>query len=418
MKRKSLFSKEKTLAIAFAYVGIITGAGLATGQEILQYFVSFGRIGIIGLVCISILHMVIGSWVLSLASYHQTSNHVEGLESIASPWLAKVLDWILSFSCFVMCFVLVAGAGSTFQQQFGTPAWVGSLICALLILGISYLDFDKVTAALGFFTPILLVMISLGLIVTLFQGGIDWSSNFAMACELHSAIPNIWLSILNYFALCLVTAISMFFVLGGQVMGLENAKYGGAIGGFLAGFVSLLVGILLYTKVDLVGYEAVPMQSLMQAIHPALGFIMFVLIFGMIFNTGISVAYALGKRIAGDNERRFKTWVMPLICTLAFILSFAGFSELVSIMYPILGYIGIVLVGLIIIAWWKDRQAMSLEEEIRQSVYHLLTKRQDPDQTMVRRDVKNLKQLVKDSKADNQQILEQVQEIVDRQTEE
>ena len=108
---------------------------------------------------------------------------------------------------------------------------------------------------------------------------------------------------------------------------------------------------------------------------------------------------------------------MPLICTLAFILSFAGFSELVSIMYPILGYIGIVLVGLIILAWWKDRRAVSLEE-VRQSIYHLLTKRQDPDQTMDRQDVKNLKQLVKDSNADNQQILEQVQEIVDRQQEE
>ncbi|WP_052074127.1 hypothetical protein [Tetragenococcus muriaticus] len=34
--------------IAMAFVGIIIGAGFASGQEILQYFTSFGIWGIIG----------------------------------------------------------------------------------------------------------------------------------------------------------------------------------------------------------------------------------------------------------------------------------------------------------------------------------------------------------------------------------
>ncbi|MDU4026658.1 MAG: hypothetical protein E7H32_08280 [Anaerococcus sp.] len=33
---------KKSLVIMLAYVGVVTGAGLASGQELLQYFVSLG----------------------------------------------------------------------------------------------------------------------------------------------------------------------------------------------------------------------------------------------------------------------------------------------------------------------------------------------------------------------------------------
>ena len=38
------------LMTALAFVGLVVGAGFATGQEVLQYFISFGAIGIVGAV--------------------------------------------------------------------------------------------------------------------------------------------------------------------------------------------------------------------------------------------------------------------------------------------------------------------------------------------------------------------------------
>ena len=40
---------KKYLSVAFAYVGVIVGAGLASGQDLLQYFLSFGATGLIGI---------------------------------------------------------------------------------------------------------------------------------------------------------------------------------------------------------------------------------------------------------------------------------------------------------------------------------------------------------------------------------
>lgn len=39
---------KKSLQIGGAFVGLIVGAGFASGQEIMQYFTSFGIMGIVG----------------------------------------------------------------------------------------------------------------------------------------------------------------------------------------------------------------------------------------------------------------------------------------------------------------------------------------------------------------------------------
>lgn len=51
---------KKVLQIASAFIGIIIGAGFASGQEILQYFTSFGLVGTIAIVIATALFAYIG----------------------------------------------------------------------------------------------------------------------------------------------------------------------------------------------------------------------------------------------------------------------------------------------------------------------------------------------------------------------
>lgn len=412
VEKKKLHSFSKILSIAFAYVGIVTGAGLATGQEIVQYFVSFGFAGIFGAVAISILFMLFGSWILSLGSLYQSDSHMEVIEDVSYSWVAKILDWALTFTCFVMSFVMVAGAGSNLAQQFGTPTWVGSLVCALAILGVSFLDFDKVTAALGVFTPIVLVMLFIGLITVVTGPSIDWSSQFGLAAELPSSIPNIGLSVINYLAMCLMTGTSMLFVLGGNVMGIDNAERGGYLGGFFVGVISLITAILLYSKIDIIGTDPIPMLTFMEDIHPWVGLMMFIVIFGMIFNTGFSVCYSLGKRIAGEDDSKFKK-VMPIIVLVAFGLSLFGFQELVAVMYPIIGYIGIVLLITVAIAFFGSRKDIMKEKGLRARIYALMIKRQDKNQPWTKKDKHKMDKLVDKSFSDNDEMKSDMKEVVE-----
>ena len=51
---------QQSWKIAFAYIGVIVGAGLSSGQDLLQYFISFGQIGLIGVLLLGLLNAAFG----------------------------------------------------------------------------------------------------------------------------------------------------------------------------------------------------------------------------------------------------------------------------------------------------------------------------------------------------------------------
>lgn len=63
--------------------------------------------------------------------------------------------------CFVIGFVIIAGAGANLKEQFGFPTWLGALIWTFLVIVVSFLDFEKITGVIGIFTPIIIVMITI-----------------------------------------------------------------------------------------------------------------------------------------------------------------------------------------------------------------------------------------------------------------
>lgn len=47
-KKEIVVNKKNVINIAGAYIAFLIGSGFATGQEVLQYFTSYGYMGIIG----------------------------------------------------------------------------------------------------------------------------------------------------------------------------------------------------------------------------------------------------------------------------------------------------------------------------------------------------------------------------------
>ena len=117
---------QQSWKIAFAYIGVIVGAGLSSGQDLLQYFISFGQIGLIGVLLLGLLNAAFGKIMLSLGSYYRADNHGRSfLHRFPILFITKILDFVLIAGSFIMGFVMIAGAGSNLEQQFGLPflAW-------------------------------------------------------------------------------------------------------------------------------------------------------------------------------------------------------------------------------------------------------------------------------------------------------
>lgn len=407
---------KKTLSIIFAYVGVLTGAGLASGQELMQYFLSFGLSGLYGIAVVGVLHVVVGGIVLQLGSHFVAQSHIDVLDEVTSTAVTKLMDYALIVNCFLMGFVMIAGAGSNLEQQFGLAPWVGSLLCTALIIVVGMLDFDKVAKIIGAFTPLVLVFTLIGAAFTMVKANPDPALLDALGKSLTSAVPNLPLSTINYFGLCMISGISMAFVLGGSKTDSAQARMGGMLGGALVATLTGLVGVTLFLALEIVKDADIPMQTVLDSVHPAMGLAMSVIIFGMIFNTGMSLFYSAARRLS-VTEGTFKRNL--IVFTLAgFGLSFLGFKKLMGILYPILGYLGLILILILIGAWIRERSEIKSEIKKRKKLTRLTRKKLDDDEEFSKKDDEKLEKLAEASIIDNKRIKKAVAEEVAEELEE
>lgn len=403
---------KKTITIMLAYVGVVTGAGLASGQELLQYFVGLGLKGMVGISMVAILHMLIGGLLLQLGSHYLANDHSDVFDEITNKFISKFMDLSLIFTCFVIGFVMIAGAGSNLNQAFGTPSVIGSIICTVLIIGVGMLDFEKVSKVIGSFTPFIIVFTLIGSIYTFTHYKPDWQAIAEIAQNLPSNFDTVGVSVLNYFGMCLMTAVSMALVLGGDELNTGEAGLGGLLGGLLVGILGILIVLTLFIRVDEVKGLDIPMLYIIEDINPILGKVMAAVIFGMIFNTAISLFYALARRFSNGDERKFKILLVTLTLV-GFVLSFGGFKKLVSVFYPIIGYAGIIMLIVLVFAYFKEKSSIKYENIRRFAINHYMRKKLDDDMDYTKEDKKKLKRLINRSHIDNEDMKEKSKETVE-----
>lgn len=364
----------KYLSVAFAYVGVIIGAGLASGQDLLQYFLSFGSIGFVGIVGVGLLNVLFGGIALQLGSYYRSDNHDEVFERIAHPALRRVIDVVLVFSGFAMGFVMLAGAGANLEQQFGMPAWAGSALCAVLVVLTAFLDFDRIMKVIGVFTPMIVLAITVLTVYALARPHPGLAELDAIASRVPPALPNLWLSTINYFALCVVGGIAMAFVLGGSVLRIGEARRAGRVGGIIIALVVGADALALYLNLDRVWDVNVPALEIARSIHPAFAFAYTLIIFALIYNTVFSLFYSTARRFSGGSTTRMRL-VLVGVVALGYAASFMGFKKLVGAMYPIIGYLGIALLGVLVLGWIRQRSSVAREENLRRKLIRLLVRK-------------------------------------------
>lgn len=364
---------QRSLGIAMAFIGVLVGASFASGREALQYFVAFGYWGILGAVLTAIAMMISGITILQMGSYHRAKEHTSVFTAISGPIVSKALD-IATLTClFCIGFAMFAGAGANFQQQFGWNVWIGAIIMLVLTLLTGLLDVDKVTIAIGLFTPFIIILLTIGTLYTVFTAQPDFAHLNEQAQQLPTTLPNWWVSALNNLGLNVIVVVSMAIVIGGNFLDTKEVGYGGIIGGSLFLFLlAVLVGGLFINAENIADVE-MPTLAMIATIHPYWGVAMSFAIYGMIYNTAIGMFYAFAKRLTRDHPQHFyKVYVISVL--IGFVLSFVGFSNLIGWVYPFLGYMGIAIMVIMGWAWFKNRSQLESETELRRRARELLSK--------------------------------------------
>src|SRR5699024_12460622 len=95
----------KVLKIGSAFIGIIVGGGLASGQEVLQYFTSFGHLGTFAAIVLTILFAYVGMTLVKLGSRMRTTSHKDASYKISGCYLWIIVGYVIYFMLFCGCVV-------------------------------------------------------------------------------------------------------------------------------------------------------------------------------------------------------------------------------------------------------------------------------------------------------------------------
>lgn len=340
---------NRSLKIASAFIGIVVGAGFASGQEILQYFTSFGYWGFPAVLVAGALFGYLGMILTRLGSRMNTISHEDAVHAISGRVLGKVIDYTLILTLFGILVVMIAGAGSIFSQQFDLAPAFGRSIMIILVVFTIMLNVKKVITIISSVTPFLVILVVGITIYSLFTMNSTFAELEPVARAQLSTTPHWLLSAINYVALAIALGAPMSLVMGGAEKDEKVAARGGLIGGLSFGVLLLLSYFAIFSKVDVVGTSDLPMLALADNISPVLGIIMGIIIFAMIYNTAVSMLLSFSARFMKMGTNRFRIFVI-ISGLAAFLLSFLGFTALVNWFYPIIGYLGLLLVGALVLA--------------------------------------------------------------------
>ncbi|MEJ5997650.1 YkvI family membrane protein [Corynebacterium sp. H130] len=408
---------KKSINIAMAFVGVVVGAGFASGQEALQFFVAFGPWGIVAAVFAGIMLGIAGMIVLKFGSYFLADEHNAVFSKVTYPVLARVIDYGIMATLFAVGFVMFAGAGANLQQQFGLPMWMGAVIMLVLVVATGFLDVDRVSQVIGAATPFIIFFLVLAMYFAIRQAPADLSTLQPYTEQVATELPNWWVSSINYIGFSIIVAASMCIVIGGAHHDTRAAGWGGLLGGAIYGLLLTGLVVSLWVALPVVGNQAMPTLALVDSVNPVLGDIMAIVIFAMIYNTAIGMFYAMSRRLTVAKPTRFRA-VYVAMCLVGFVLSFVGFKTLVSYLYPLLGYVGVVLIVVLIVAYLRGRSRINAEIERRETIRGLLMRKLNPKVAFTKIHARKLKAVVAASPAEDATLEESItsdvtQELID-----
>ncbi|MEL3962175.1 hypothetical protein MKZ01_13120 [Lysinibacillus endophyticus] len=348
---------KKSLQIGGAFVGLIVGAGFASGQEIMQYFTSFGIWGIAGGIVATIAFALLGMTLAQLGSKLQTTSHKGVIYHIGGRYVGVVLDILITFFLFGVAVVMFAGAGSTFNQMFGIDPMVGSIIMVALTIATLLLNVKNIMNLIAVITPYLMIVIFIILIYSLFTMDISFSEANEMAQNQASAASNWFMGALLYVSYNLAAGAALLIVMGGTEKDSKVAGLGGIFGGAMLGALIILINLTIFVKMDVVSGMDMPTLELAKQIHPAVGVLMAIALLGMMYNTAVGMFYSFTVRFVAPDHKVFKPTIV-VVGLAGFVASLVGFTTLVGKVYSTMGYLGFALIIAVIIAWFRRNKGV------------------------------------------------------------
>jgi len=321
---------KNVLKIVFVIIGTTIGAGFASGQEIYLFFNKYGFMGIIGMILSCIITGFIIYKVFKILNIKSVKSYSDFLLILSTnKKLNKLMQVIIQCFLLISFFVMIAGFSAYFNQEFKILIYIPA-ICISILCYITFRNNTKGIVSINtILIPFLCFFISyLGIkninFIASNNNQINYCTGWLFSSVLYASynsillIPilielNVYIKKQSQIKMCSILCSAILCVLG------------------LALYFLLLRGNNYVQNLEL------PLIQITKEFGNIYSVIYGIVILIAIFTTAIASGYGFIKNV-NKNE---KIWMIG-ICVISVLVAPVGFSNLVSLLYPIFGVLGLI----------------------------------------------------------------------------
>lgn len=332
--------KSVTLGIQVAaiYIGTVVGAGFATGREIVAFFTKYSHEAFISiLLCTWLLTwlgmkvMLVGSR-LRATSYQQVSNYLFG------SFFGSLFNGMMFLTLVGVTSVMISGAGAIFEEQLKVSSQVGILLTIALTVFTLRFGVKGISSVNMIVVPIFIVFSFILSIHTL-------PFYSASMSEMLSLSPSSIVSSILYASFNLALAQAVLVPLATEVNDEKAIKIGAMLGGVGLGVILLASHLALLSLHNVELYD-IPMAEIMKEGLSHFYYLYLLVMCGEVFTSVIGNVYGIERQMKSVLKRS-KLVNMTIIVVITYSVSLIGYSDLITRLYPIFGYLSVVFLVLL-----------------------------------------------------------------------
>jgi len=334
--------------LAGLYISTVIGAGFASGQEILSFFVVYGKKSAFGLVPVSIIFALCGSCVMYRVHKSKLSNFGEYMRRIAGKKTAAAAEICTVLFMFAGFCSMSAGSGALMQNYPGWRYIYGVLAMIALCSLVFLFDLKGILAVNAVLAPVLCIgLITLGISAFLLRDTPAFASEFSAWVGSGALIKNWLVSAVIYSAYNMLTTVVVLADTRSLIRRGRSAVWAGVIGGGVLGIIALIIWAAIgryYGKTDL---GEIPLLAIVSRQGRILSHMYSAILMIAMFTTAVSFGYGFLSRMKDILGYKGSGLVL-MLALITIPVALLGFSGIVQKLYALFGYLGIPLVVLIL----------------------------------------------------------------------
>lgn len=326
------------LKIAFVYIGLVIGAGFASGREILEYFNMRSRTNLFPVVLAFFMFVLVSYLILYRTKKLGISDFGEFVDSVAGRFggFIKAVMYIFMFCGF---FVMLSAGGALFESGFNCNGKLGIILMSLICFLVFSFDIKGIVVLNTVLVPFMIIGIAY-LSVT----SILYSSAAVSAFPL---AENSLVSAVCYVSYNTITAGAVLVPLY-SILDSKSIKVGAIVGSGVLCLLIFIIRAALNVYYDKILYSEMPMLDMAVLRGNIYRLVYIFVLFTSICTTAVSHGFGILSRF------RFKTVRGRVIgaavfCLAALPFSDLNFSFLVASLYSVFGYIGLLWLAILVI---------------------------------------------------------------------